>query len=188
MPLNDLQIVALGFNFPPGMSSAGGGFWNVDFFGPEDFDADYWEQGTSAGVLYATLLEALLASLNGTFSGSFPGGFWSDFAPIGVAIPYVVVNEIGQSSEDADTSGTMIDSGELQISIYSNSRSLGRTLGNTLKDTIEDLPLAFMEGNLMYLRQESRIANDDPSRDPSGKKMYQEIRTFAFKYSRTVGV
>ena len=69
------------------------------------------------------------------------------------------------------------------MAVYATRKKAARTLGDSVAVLLNDADLAFDEGSLMLLRQDSRFAQADPDREPGGEPLYSEIRTFKYMIS-----
>jgi len=136
---------------------------------------------------YHTLVEALVAWVLQQLPTSFPGGVWTDVAPQGSVFPYLILVEVANSHRDSDTSYGRIIDGQIQASIFGTGRVATRTLGRTLYTAVNNAPLLFQEGQLMYLRLESRMTARDPERSPGGLPIWVEFQSYSYKFSQYIG-
>lgn len=93
-------------------------------------------------------------------SGEAPG--WDE-----ATLPYARILEFAEDaeyqSEDEAGSSPYDDRASIPIAVYASTAAAAKSLGKILSNALTDAPLAFDDGELLYLR---RVSKSNPSIDP----------------------
>ena len=132
------------------------------------------------------LLEALIQFLDThpTLPGMFGSSantpkFFSDEAPIGTALPYLVIYDNDDetmdnfmSKKDDGTTPYLTDL-DLQISVFDTSKYNARSLAWYVVDAINDSTITFTRGTLIHFRMVRQRTDLDPEPGPNGTNVWQ---------------
>lgn len=133
----------------------------------------------SAASSYADLFEAAAAALadDAPLAILAPGGVWADFAPIGTAMPYLVLSEPDGRDDNESNTGSL-EAITLQLSVFAVGKPSARAVRVAAKAILQDAALTFTDGTLLHLRASDRLGMMDPVRGPGGRDVWHEVQMF----------
>lgn len=172
-----------------------GGYWSGSYWAPGYWSESYWPfTGLAISIdTYADLLEAAVARLlaDATLTGLIGAGkVFADAAPVGTALPYLVIAEPDESidyqSAGDDALVPFDGRVELRVHCLAAGKSQARTIRRAVAAALADAPLAFETGQLLALRPGRHWGDLDPEGDADGSDAWHEYLVCDAIVSRTL--
>ena len=131
--------------------------------------------GGSASATYPDLWAALQAWITAQVP-ALTGGVWATRAGGGQGFPYAEYDGSAGADETFNTSGEPLADGTFTVSVYAALKPDADALARAVRLAIKDAPLAFSDGQLIYLRGKNLAgAEADPDPGPDNETVYQAV-------------
>lgn len=134
---------------------------------------------------------SLITALNEDTAIAGQTKIWMDFAEGQPAPPWLVIVELGETTEFmsvSDLLGTIsyLCDGQFQISVFATGRKQVRDIAKLVIGALDDSSLTFNDGTLMEIRHSSLLAQIEHEVAPEFQAIYHQIVEFHYKVQRVL--